>query len=157
MDIDDTIISRDTCSGQYYRIEEMFAYYLSLVNNGMIIYFVSARKHSNANLSKTMKQLVEFGFGAFNGVFLMPYEATTSSLDIAWFKTVIRKIIQNTQNIQIVLNIGNAWHDLLNPKLYKILSPNHKDTNIYVFSAIDESAGTCIKLPYKHQNNFSLR
>jgi hydroxymethylpyrimidine pyrophosphatase-like HAD family hydrolase len=139
-DIDDTVLFL-TESEQWSRVEKTFALFRELQTRRFKIYFITARPHSQNNMDRTMKQLEQFGFRNFNGLFLMP-----SSGNIAHFKAVIRQFIRETQKVTTVLNIGNTWHDLLRPDIEHQLQATNKT---YIFQGIGEEMFLCVKLPDK--------
>jgi len=146
VDIDDTVLYYRM--NTWFRVQVMFDFYQHLLNAGAKVYFVTARPHSEGNLNKTIQQLHKFGFLDFEGLFLMQRRGKSSTSEVAWFKSVIRNAIRLGENIPIVMNIGNQWHDLIIPsQLDKI--PNLSDKSTFVFRPVGEDISFSIKLPSK--------
>ena len=144
IDIDDTVIYYR--NNMWFRAEVMFDFYEHLLNAGAKVYFVTARPHSASNLNKTLQQLRNFGFRQFEGLFLMQRNGKTSASEVAWFKSVIRNAIRIGENIPIVMNIGNQWHDLvIQTQLCKI--PNLSNERTFIFRPVGEDISFAIKLP----------
>jgi len=149
LDIDDTILHRNQQSKKWFRVEYMFSLYTALQSRNFKIYFITARPHSDKNLQKTLDQLHSFGYTGFEALFLMPGPGFKASR-ISCFKATIRELIHRDQQ-GVMLNIGNAWHDLLAPLAIESFVQNkHTDCKTYVFAGVGEHVLMCVKLPSIH-------
>jgi predicted secreted acid phosphatase len=106
-DIDDTILigypqKPDVAVWKLYKLAQKMGY---------SIFFVTARVLMNDNYKHTMKQLKELGFGHYNGLYLMGPEYLKEP-DFSLYKYRIRQGLHDA-GYNIVLNMGDTWHDLM--------------------------------------------
>jgi predicted secreted acid phosphatase len=106
-DIDDTAVSVNT---QQVMPEFKKVYDLARALN-YAIFFITARIDMNGNAQNTMQQLKAVGFTHIDGLFLMPQEYL-SEPNFSMYKYRMRKHVINS-GYNIVLNAGDAWHDLM--------------------------------------------
>lgn len=146
-DIDDTIITYNKTTKLWSRIETLYKLYKLAVTKKFKIFFVTARIYTPQNFKETLKQLINFGFNTFDGLYMLPHKKT----NICKFKSNIRKLI--TQDLIIILNIGNEWHDVLSYTPFNLLKKKKNDGNTYIFNGILEPIILCVKLPEKPKKN----
>jgi len=141
-DIDDTIL-RENPKRQTV-IKVMQNLYATARKLNYAVFFITARRNTPENMANTKKQLQRTGFGDYTDLFLMPSELRDKGL-FCEFKYLMRHKIEQ-DGYQIVLNVGDSWHDLLvHPEksthphcksMYKILKRLPPD-NYILFSAPD--------------------
>jgi predicted secreted acid phosphatase len=156
-DIDDTILHRSEHQKDLtFRNDHVYTLYETLLEKNMWVFFVTARPYSPKNMSRTVKQLHDFGYESYNGLFLMPGVAKNTD-DISHFKTSIRNNITHNLSFRVILNVGDNWHDLLTVSELKQKNgmPTLKnDSDAFVFKKAgvgsDEEINPplyCVKLP----------
>ena len=154
LDIDDTVISCRRELGEWVRVEHVFDFYKDLVSRNIKVFFVTARPHSKNNLQWTLEQLKSFGYNKIAGLFLMQLKPNTNKTKIliSEFKFVIRSFIRETQDVTILVNVGNCWQDLLPSDAFRQMSFD-QDLATYSFQGIGESVHICVKLPHVYDNS----
>jgi hypothetical protein len=160
-DIDGTIVSETHRDSQNSRaILLVKKIYDSVVSKGISVYFVSARYSDQDTLDFTRAELSRLGYKTYSDLFLMPLHYKSRTVEnISLFKCATRVHIQNVLGKQIILNVGNTWHDLClhAPYLPQGSSAYNSELLAYVLSLPDDyfvvvkglpdSAWTSFKLP----------
>ena len=152
LDVDDSVILAQPRASKLV-IPEMHQLYELLVKLGFRIFFVTARPYSPDNAQFTEKQLMVFGFGTYEKLFLMPRSFLKGTNGTSAFKYLTRRYIQDTLGAEIVLNIGDSVSDLV------VLPPFSSNTReIKIIQKLDnkltflfeplELSQLAIKLPY---------
>lgn len=148
LDIDDTCLYVNK-NGIWQRNERIFYIYREALRQNYYIFFITARPYSDQNHKRTLYQLHSHGFTHFNALFLMPINSDNINInDVATFKSYTRDQIQDQLGMNIILNIGNAWQDLLPPDIFDVFQPTNLETSFISFQLKHETPTMLhIKLP----------
>lgn len=146
-DIDDTVVHGGNSSNIIEPIREFYQFLRKL---GVRVYFVTARPYSEGNMLLTGQELRAHGFRDFAGLYLMPRGPNAGTLDIARFKTDIRRTITESYGGHVLLTIGNSWHDVLPPSCLfdeEFVNQDHQSSYVVRLLGAQASPVVRVKLP----------
>ena len=151
-DIDETIYFPCPCQHQSPP-HVLHQLYKEAIGYGFQVFFITARVHSDVNRQQTWALLKNLGFDKFKGLFLMPQEYLQYP-NASSFKLLLRDEIRK-EGMEIVLNVGNRWQDLLLLPPFEIDESAHEkrknylmlQSNTFWIMTLPDIAWVSIKFP----------
>jgi hypothetical protein len=123
MDIDDTIITRNSSSlNEVTSVTTKDTAFTMLATKRIFetcmrlkftVYFITARPDYPSNVQWTKDELKEHGFSGYRDLFMISADAERNDTIGSEYKRKARNIIETRDQKNIVLNIGDRWSDLL--------------------------------------------
>jgi len=122
MDIDDTIITRNPSGNNHTSSLENMPSFTMLATKTIFdtclalkftVYFITARPDFPSNVQWTKEELKEHGFSGYRDLFMISADAERNDTIGSEYKRKARNIIESRDHMNIVLNIGDRWSDLL--------------------------------------------